>query len=140
MVLGHMAGQALVESSLSLKNSTIACGCGTCAGTLRPRAAGPQPCTSKIHLSRTERGRKSWWIVSDGGETIWQRRSGYDVAFTERFAARDDRASGWASRPEGETEAGNIEIDRRQGGCAVDASKWLGPAVRQRKRAGVVAR
>ena len=131
-------GQRWVESSLSLKNLDPSLLMWDMRRNLVPSLLPDRRCTVKFTYPELSAGRKSWWIVSEGGEVdLCSRRSRLrHRSVCEQFAAQHDRGLDGCLDAEGRDRRRQHHLDRRQGGRAFDAAMARPQPVRGGKEPG----
>ena len=120
-------GQRWVESSLSLKNLDPSLLMWDMRRNLAPPSLPDRRCTVKFDYPELSVGRKSWWLVVEGGTVdLCSIDPGYDVDLYVRSSLRSMTAV-WMgiSTLKAEIEAGDITLT---GDKAVARSmhEWLG--------------
>jgi DNA-binding HxlR family transcriptional regulator len=126
MSLGNW-GQRWVESSLSLKNLDPSLLMWDMRRNLKASLLPDCRCTVKFTYPELSAGRKSWWIVSDGGEIdLCSVDPGYDVDLYVTGSLHAMTAV-WmgVSTLKTETEAGNITLTGDKA-VARSMQAWLG--------------
>ena len=130
-------GQRWVESSLSLKNLDPSLLMWDMRRNVAPPSLPDRRCTVKFEYPELSSGRKSWWLVIEGGDVdLCGVDPGYDVDLYVRSSLRSMTAV-WmgVSTLKAEIDAGNIELT---GDKAVARSmhQWLGlsPFAKEKSR------
>jgi hypothetical protein len=120
-------GQRWVESSLSLKNLDPSLLMWDMRRNLVASLLPDRRCTVKFTYPELSAGRKSWWIVSDGGEiNLCSVDPGYDIDLYVSSSLHDMTAV-WmgVSTLKAETEAGRITLTGDKA-VARSMQAWLG--------------
>jgi DNA-binding HxlR family transcriptional regulator len=130
-------GQRWVESSLSLKNLDPSLLMWDMRRHLVPSPLPGRRCTINFVYPEQSAGRKSWWLVVEGGAVdLCAVDPGYDVDLFVRGSLRSMTAI-WMglSTLKAETEAGNIELDGDRT-IARSMQQWLGlsPFAKEKSR------
>jgi hypothetical protein len=126
MSLGNW-GQRWVESSLSLKNLDPSLLMWDMRRNLKASLLPDRRCTVKFTYPELSAGRKSWWIVSDGGEIdLCSVDPGYDIDLYVNGSLHAMTAV-WmgVSTLKAETDAGNITLTGDKA-VARSMQQWLG--------------
>ena len=130
-------GQRWVESSISLENLDPSLLMWDMRRNLVPSSLPDRRCTVKFVYPELSAGRKSWWLVIEGGEVdLCSVDPGYDVDLYVRSSLRSMTAV-WmgVSTLKAEIETGNIALT---GDKAIARSMhgWLGlsPFAKEKSR------
>jgi DNA-binding HxlR family transcriptional regulator len=126
MSLGNW-GQRWVESSLSLKNLDPSLLMWDMRRNLKASLLPDRRCTVKFTYPELSAGRKSWWIVSDGGEIdLCSVDPGYDIDLYVNGSLHAMTAV-WmgVSTLKAEVDAGNITLTGDKA-VARSMQAWLG--------------
>jgi DNA-binding HxlR family transcriptional regulator len=130
-------GQRWIESSLSLKNLDPSLLMWDMRRNLAPAALPDRRCTVKFDYPEPSAGRKSWWLVVDGGKVdLCSVDPGYDVDLYVRSSLRSMTAV-WmgVATLQAEIDAGNIALTGDQA-VARSMHGWLGlsPFAKEKSR------
>jgi DNA-binding HxlR family transcriptional regulator len=120
-------GQRWVESSLSLKNLDPSLLMWDMRRNLKAALLPDRRCTVKFTYPELSAGRKSWWIVSDGGEIdLCSVDPGYDIDLYVNGSLHAMTAV-WmgVSTLKAEVDAGNITLTGDKT-VARSMQQWLG--------------
>jgi DNA-binding HxlR family transcriptional regulator len=120
-------GQRWVESSLSLKNLDPSLLMWDMRRNLRPASLPDRRCTVKFVYPELSMGRKTWWLVVDGGTVdLCAVDPGYEVDLHVRSSLRSMTAV-WMgySTLKAEIDAGQIVLTGDKG-VARSMHGWLG--------------
>lgn len=120
-------GHRWIESSLSLKNLDPSLLMWDIRRNLVPAGLPHRKCTLSFVFPELSPGRRSWWLVIDGGKVdLCFVDPGYEIDLYLRSSLRSMTAV-WmgVSTLKAEIEAGNIELTGKQA-IARSIHEWLG--------------
>ncbi len=130
-------GQRWVESSLSLKNLDPSLLMWDMRRHLDPQPLPPRRCTISFQYPELPAGKRSWWLVIDGGQVdLCSTNPGFDIDLYVSGPLRS-MTSVWMglSTMEKEVSAGRIELIGDKS-LAQSMQQWLGlsPFAKEKNR------
>lgn len=131
-------GQRWVESSLSLKNLDPSLLMWDMRRSLNPTPLPPRRCTINFEYPELEAGKRSWWLVVDGGKVdLCSVNPGFEVDLYVRSSLRSMTAV-WMglTTVQKEIEAGQVELIGDKA-IARSMQQWLGLSVFAKEKSRV---